>query len=329
MLLSLVACKDDEDEIAKAKEYQIKLSALNLEKQALLDEKHVLRNGMTAAIGHNAYMSFVFLAVDEGLYHDVLPIFEDSDIKLAGVIAFSEDEIPGMDGNLTLDQYGEMLGLGWTSTLYWKGPHEEATAEEAYIELCGFIETMRAKLADISIDMPNTMVFAPGAYTVDYDEYLESCGIITVLHDGDNDFGLIASDDPEGVWHAGIIGWRDLSRSTRLKRKVELNGGYSAFMIGFDNHEDNYATSFYPIDGESTLNGERVAVFARMIDKFRSSIQADKIHVTGIDEAREGMTAYYDARDAYLLSSEQRCAEIDILLRDVERRILELYDEYY
>lgn len=319
MLITGSACKKDEPN----REYEKKRQELYNEKQALIDERFLLIQNLDKILGNRAYMSFVFIGIDAGLYEDVLPIFEDGDVKLTGVMALSENELPGMDGKITVSQYRELVEHGWETTLYWN-----KTASDVG-EIMSFLDNMKSELSELGIDFPKSIVFEEGTYTVIYDGLLSGYGIETVMHDGNNDFGIIASEKPEGTWHAGIIGWRDLLRSTRLKNAIENNEGYAAFKISFDNIEENYATSFYPIDGESTANGIRTDVFIRMINNFKKSVRNGNIHVEGIEGSRQKIIDYFDDEVKYRAEVDARVEEIDILIEDVDRRISELYDEYY
>ena len=326
MLFCVSSCTDKEEE-ARMLEYELRLAELTLEKQSLINEKRRIQDGIKGEIGHNCYMSFVFLALDSGLYDDVYPIFSEGDIKLTGVMALSEDELPGSDGNITVEQYAELTELGWDTALYWKGTADEGSDGKS--ELTAFLEAMRAALAELEIDYPASIVFEDGAYLPEYDGILEEYGLINVLHDGSNEYGIVALGLPEGIWRSGIIGWRDLLRSTRLKNKIESGGGYASFKIVFDNSKENSTTSFYPIEGENTLGGTRTEVFVRMVNIYKNSIETGNIHVVGIGGARAGMEKYYNGKEAYLTESKIKIAEIDVKIKDVERRMSELYDEYF
>ena len=99
-LLALVSCGKKDD--VRSLEYELKLAELNAKKYECEDETYLLESGMRAAIGHNSYMSFIFLGVDSGIYDDILPIMESGDMAFTGVLCFFEDELPGMEGNITL-----------------------------------------------------------------------------------------------------------------------------------------------------------------------------------------------------------------------------------
>ena len=336
LLMVFVSCEKQDPRL---NEYEYKRAALYLEKQDYINEQYALRTGIEEYAGNNSFMSFVFTDLDSGLYSDVLPLMLDDEIPLEGVVALSVDELPGMEGKITFEQYADLMALGWETAIYWEGivsadDSDAAEAEEADLSamsqaLDSYLESMSAVLESLGIEMPKSLVLGCEILADEYESASIKYGIRNILRDDTVHNDLIASHYPEGIWCPGILGWRDLRRSTRVKNAVENNGGYSTFKINFDNSQENFDTSFYSIDGESTLNGVREDVFAKMLLKFRTSIAQGLIEVVGIDEARERTKNYYDAKENYLINSEIRTAELDVLIEDVDRRIVELYNEYF
>ena len=331
ILFTLLSCADKTDD--KSGEYEMKRAEIQLEKQKYIDEQYALRMGLDEYTGHHSFMSFIFVSLDSALYTEALPTFNSEDLPLKGVMALSPDELPGMEGNVTMSEYAELSELGWESAVYWKGPQvaegESISDEDAAAQLSEYLSTLDSALDALGIDMPKSMVMPCQASSGVYDAALDGFGIENLLHDYENRDDLVSADRPEGVWHSGVLGWRDLTRSTRIKRTIEAGGGYASFMITFDNSPDNYDTSFFGIEGESNANGERRVVFSRMLDKFRDSIKYNKIDVVGISEARARTVNYHDIKDGYLTYSDLRIKELDVLVQDADRRLFELYQEYY
>ena len=341
MAASLFSCKKSD---GLDHEHRRRVEELQNQKSNLLNEIYRLENGMEAEIGINSYMSFIFLGCDAAIYDEILPIFETEEVKLTGVICIYENELPGTEGNISVEEYFDLLSRGWETALYWKGIPEESEADGKEI-LRDFISVMNAEFSEFmlntseycvmleetygaEISFPESIVFADGCYSAEYDAVIESFGIRNVIHDGSSELGLFAQDKPEGIWKSAAIGWRNLSYSIRLKRHIESKGGYASFKIGFDNSEDDYETSFHPIEGESLTNGVRLEVFKRMIDNFTASIQSGDIHVKGISGAREGIEKYYADKAVYLDYSSKRIAEIRAMISEIEYQIIKIYEEY-
>lgn len=335
MLTSLFSCKKESDYNL---EYEQKLSELRSEKNKMLNEIYHLRNGMEEEIGNNSYMSFIFLGADVGIFEDVLPIFEEGDNEFTGVICFYEGEFPGMEGNISIQQYVELVNRGWDTALYWRGPGEDdadtATHLSAFLEgmkneFSEFVSNVQTVYPTWEMDFPRSLVFGEGIYSIELDTILDEHGIQNALHDGTGELELVSRDKPDGLWKSAAKGWRDLSYSVKLKGHIESKGGYASFRIGFENGEDDYNTSFYPINGESLINGDRLTVFKRMIESFKKSVKKGSVHIVGISEAREKLIKYCDDKDNYETYSTNRIAELNKMISDIEYRMVKLYEEYF
>ena len=323
LVTSLVGCRLLSDkQKSYNNEYEKKLSELVYEKQMLINEKNGLDSDMENKLGNASFMSLVFAELDDALYNVVYPMMspdEEGAVELVGVMALSPDELPGMEGNVTLDEYNELISHGWGAALYWDG----------HGELADFVTDMQSLLSALDIDMPSSVIFAKGAYTSSYDEVLADCGIENAIHSGEEEMKFVEKNDPDGIWHPGRIGWRWVGESTRLKQTVEKNDGYALFEIGFDNSEDKSHTSFFALATAEETDQQRQEKFRNMLDSFRASIAAGKIEVCNIDDARSRYASYYDNKDTLEAEKAARLAEIESAINDVTRRMTELYNEYY
>ena len=329
LLACFVSCGEDEN--PRLREYELKRAALTLEKQGYIDEQYKLREGVESYAGNSSFMSFIVISMDCGFYDDLLPLFNDTEVPLRGVMALSEDELPGQEGNITVEQYAEIAALGWETTVYWPGPAEASEGEtvNAAESLDSYLSSMETHFSRLGAEWPRSVVFGCEISSDEYESVLTSHCIESVLRDDTVNQSIVSKDYPEGIWYSGVLGWRDLYRSTRIKNKVEQEGGYASFMISLDNSEGNYNVSFYALEGESTVGGTRHDSFNRMLLKYREAISAGRIEVLGIAEARTRMRNYYDSKDIYLVESAERIKELDLMIDDVERRLIELYREYY
>ena len=326
VLLSSAACDyhgEDEQLLFGPKDneaYESERAPLIYKKQQLIREKENLVPDMEKKLGNTSYMSFIFTELDSALYTDIYPVLSDGESKLVGVMAFSEDELPGADGNITVEQYEELISLGWGNSLYWNGE----------IPLADFILQMKDLLEGMNIDLPESIMFGPELYTYDYDALLLEHGIKNAVHGGEGNLNTIESTEPAGVWHPGCIEWRRLGVSTQLKRTIEANGGYSLFEICFstENTEKNVRASYFPIDGVDS-DANRTEVFASMIRQFKESVSAGDIEVLSIDDTRLRNEKHYSDRRIYEAENEARLKEIDELITEVDREITELYLKYH
>lgn len=313
VLLCAVSCKDDYNE-----EYESKLARLIYEKQKLFDERDGLDSDMVKALGNTSYMSIVFVQLDSALYTDAYPAMSEGEVKIVGVMALSEDELPGGDGSITLAQYQELISVGWGNALYWDGVGE----------LKDYLDRMTCLLENIGIALPKSVIFASGTYSLTYDAVLWEYGIENAVHSGEEELAFVEKNEPDGIWHPGRIGWRWLGKSTLLKKTVESEAGYALFEVTFDNSESSARTSFFPIKGDAS-DTNRVNVFCNMMASFRQSISAGEIEVYNIDDTRTRVIDYYENRRIIEAENDLRREAIDSEIRRIEAEITELYNQYH
>lgn len=302
-----VSCEKQETD----PEYELKLSELNYKKQLLVNERDRLESDVLATLGNTSYMSLLFTGLDSVIYTDIFGVMTDGDIKIVGVLAFSRDELPGMEGKITEEQYRLLVSQGWGNALYWDGEGE----------LSAFLDDMKASLESIGIDMPKSIAFKAKTYLKSYDALLGEYGIVNAVHSGEEGLDIIEVNEPDGVWHPGRVGWI-ASNSGTLKQYVETNSGYALFEIGFDTSVPQ--TSYYTSSG-----GTNVSRLEKMLGIFRDSIAAGKVEVLDIDGTREKVLQYnliLRDKEAYI---EARTAELDAEIQKIERKITDLYYEYH
>ena len=308
-----ISCKSGYDE-----EYEAKLAELIYQKQKLFDERDRLEPDMIERLGNTSYMSIVFVQLDSALYTDAYPLMSAGDVKLVGVMALSEDELPGTDGNITVAQYEELISLGWGDALYWDGDGD----------LGAFLRGMQVLLADIGMPLPKSVIFAEEAYSLSYDSVLAEYGIENAVHSGEANLAYIEKSEPDGIWHPGRIGWRWIGKSTLLKKAVETESGYALFEVGFDNSESAVRTSFFPIAGDSG-DSNRVSIFGNMMQSFKSSVAAGDIEVYNITDTRARVCAYYEERRNIEAENESRREQLNSQIHRIEAEITELYNQYH
>ena len=326
VLLTSVSCDyhgDDEQLVFGPEineEYELARAPLIYKKQQLIREKEDLVPNMEIKLGNTSYMSFIFTELHSAIYTDVYPVMHDGETNLAGVIAFSADELPGLDGKISIEQYGELIANGWGSALYWNGE----------VSLGDFIVQMKSLLENIGIELPASLMFGPNLYTYDYDVILSAHGIENAVHGAEGELQTIESGEPDGVWHPGCIEWRRLGVSPQLKRNIEKSGGYALFEVRFstDDNEKNVRASYFPIDGRDS-DTNRPLVFANMIRQFRESIKEGKIEVLNIDDTRDKTELYYSNKRIYEAENAVRAAELDEQIKAVDREITDLYAKYH
>ena len=300
-------------------EYDAQLNSLTYQKQKLLAELDKLGPDMEKRLGNTSYMSFLFTDLDEALYTSAHPVMAETDNDLVGIMALSPNELPGQEGNITLDHFRVLLMLDWGTALYWDG---EGDLEEYILYMKDEV------LPPLGIELPVTMAFKDGVYRLEYDDVLVKYGIVNAIHHNEIDiYPHIERTDPTGtVWHPGSVGWKAGMSATLLKRQIEADGGYAILEISFDNSTSNTVYSYFEIEGEEA--NVRADSFRTMVNLFKSSMRSGNVDVLNMENTRKKVEKYYSERTIIELEHAQRRAEINAQLAEIERQMTKLYYDY-
>ena len=225
---------------------------------------------------------------------------------------YSYNELPGMEGKITREEFLYLKSLGFEVCVYVNPENnpEGDVAEE--------LTAIRNRLAEEGIQMPNIALFAPGTYKATYDGLVKTFGIENVLHYGDDKLPLIDDSASDGVWHPGIIGWNTRGYSSPLFQKIVNNGGIAYFEVAFSGKSNVLYSS---------KDTPRTKAFGRMLDTFRGEILEDNLGVTDIKTAKLCRADYLAQKDKLLLEVALRKQEIIEEIEAIDAEISRIYYE--
>lgn len=298
-------------------EYDYATRDLRLEKTALESRYDAILDEHIEAAGVKSTLSFAFIDLAPILYETAFPMFEggDGDIDIDGILCFDKENIPGMEGRITLSQYEEIIDAGWSTALYYDG----YTAG-----LRDWLGEMSELLSDAGLSMPETAVFAEGSdYSSAADGILLEFGIDTAVHYGKEEFPLLEVTEGEGgVWHPGICGWLTDKVTNRMYNLLLRDGGHFFFAVGFD--EIDRAYSYDP------NNRTCVSQFARMISRIRDSVGGGELAIYSDLDAARSYRAEYNARseEAIALAEEER-ALILKRIDELDLEMLKIFEQHF
>ncbi len=274
----------------------------------------------TNEVGGGAYISIVFKGLDEQLYDEAYKIMSEKENSdgdtverehpLVGVIAMSEDQMPGQAGKISKEQFDTLILKGWGTAVYYSGDEE----------LDVFLDGIGSLMEAAGIAMPRTVLFAGGAYRSEYSAVLESYGIENVLHSGNEDLKTVEYNEPDGLWYPGYLGWLDQKKAA-LRLSVVGNGGAAAFVVDF--------TAYDPESGEDNLYSFDSRRFLSMVDIFERDIANGSIAVLSIDNARSDMSRYHEDVRALTDSNRERIEVLERELVQIEVELMRIYNKYY
>ncbi len=303
----------------RAAEYEAKKSTLQNEKHELKNRIQELNSSVDGFEG-GRYMSFVFTELAEEVYSTLFPLMKgDGGNSLAGTLAFSRTELPGLDGKITLAQYAALADAGWGSCIYYDGTDE----------LSSYLGDMRAILSGLDIDMPCAVMCAAAEYHGGYDAIFAEHGIDIVFRPGNAELGYVETEMPEGeIWHPGYLGWCEGKMSTALKNLVKSSvktGGYAAFEItlnakaGESGENEDITTSY----------NEQPKRFSDMLEVFRAEIYSGALDLIAPSQIRERIAEYKHGIALHQAFVDGEIPKLEAQIAEVDDKLKRLYYEYY
>ncbi len=287
-----------------------------LEQVRYTTEMYNLERELYSMLPCGATMTMVVTALDEMLYTTVYPIFKgtsrynskNESLALVGTVCLSDTELPGGEGNITLEQFEELMDEGWTAAIHID--HKDAS------DLPGYLDKLAGELSALGISMPNTAYFISGAYNTDLDAALFNHGIRNVIHHEERGLDLIGTDLESAMWRAGDIGWNSPGVANASFTALISSAGSLVFSLGFEEWD-----STRRFVGDDMGN----ASFSRMLDKFRECVRSESMLVGSLSDGKE---AYREHNAEYLRLSptlEPRRRELQAKIDDVNAILFRIY----
>lgn len=261
-------------------QYEKAARTLRSEQDKLKQElQEVEQNLKEVDIGQGCYL-LLFEDLDQRLYTDAMPILRKHDY--VGVLALSPQSYPGKEGCITLDEFNELISMGWETCFYWQD----------YFKFDYFLEKMDPILKNLKLEYPTVIDVEAGNFQPYKDEMLSDAGFATVIHHGETG-DIITREDSEELLHVGAVGWNSSYAVKNLKNAIQYGG---ALVLSID-FSDNSSVGF------------QKKAFAAMCDNLQE--QHTQIYSTNIQGLRDNLAAaptnnYYSARKSYLETEIER-----------------------
>ncbi len=290
---------------------------LQVRKQNLLVEYANVEKYYLRKIADGSFTGVIVTELNPQLYNDIFPMFLRKtsgafrEIKIFGYMALYEGNMPGDEGCITREQFDDMVDAGWRYVLYWDG---EGDLQE-------YIPRMRERFSEEGLTFPNALMFKGMTYSLDYDEYLKSEGIVHALHHGEDELPFIEKNVTGDVWHPGVVGWNMRGYANAMLNEILGDGGAGFYEVNFTDTTGDILFDYEDYD--------RASAFGRMIDVFEKLMGTDELDVTDFDSAWEGRKQYVDLREEVLDDVEKRRREIVLEIEEIDKEINEIYLKYY
>lgn len=282
----------------RLEELNVKLESLRVEKNRIEDEINDKQEEYDALVNGKGNLVLMFKDVDNRLYTEIKNGL--SKHGMVGTILLSKKEFPGQNGCMTMDQFKEMIQMGWKYYINW----EAGESKDAWISYWS------QKLSDNGLEMPKVVHFEKNAYSEELDAFLLQNGFEVCIQQDIGGSVLIVNKCEEAPWDICTAPW-NASGAKTLMQQAASTGGTIVFAIGSQKDTEEY----------------KAAVFESMIATLGDYVKNDKILITDVLSAKSDEEVPVDVRNELELINK----EIDDLkkrLEEVETEMDKSYEEF-
>lgn len=200
----------------------------------------------------------LFTGFEEDVYNTCYPIMKE--FEYTGTLALSLNQLPGMEGLMSLEQFQELLNEGWDVCIKW----------DAQTPVNNWWPKLQKQVKELGIETVPIIYFTTGTYTSTLDAQLQDMGFSIVVHHGEESDSLIQLGEEEGLWHLGAVGLMGEKPRIRLEEAIAQKGNIT-YLVGFELQDERY-------DERS---------FRSMLSYFDAYEASSELRVANMDEARQ------------------------------------------
>ena len=280
---------------------QRQMVPLQQQKRAILDQMNLLQREYEGKLAETATVKRVFPDLDERLYLEVFPVMLQYGFK--GVLALSEDQVPGQPGLITIRQFEEMVRDGWTYCLNWDG--ESVLWDE--------FTAVQWKMPESTLNMPDTVYLKPETYIPDMDLMLQRQGVRILVHHGEQGLRIDIEGQENSLWHIGAVTWDDSSARQILSGCVNMRTNL-AFDINFSDYTlEGFQDLLYAITTYQKLKTLEVTSFAKLKDLFVDDPENKRwVNLDELNKEMDDLQRQLDVLDLRITAISQGKSESEI-----------------
>lgn len=169
----------------------------------------------------------IFTGLEADVYNICYPIMKEH--EYTGTLAISLNQLPGMEGLMTVEQFQELVKEGWDICIKWDA---ETPVNTWWPEL-------QKQVEQLEMETGSVVYFTTGTYTGELDAKLVEMGFSIVVHHGEESGSLIQLNDEEGLWHLGAVGLMGEKPKLRLTEAIAQKGNIT-YLVGFELEDERY-----------------------------------------------------------------------------------------
>lgn len=283
---------------SKLEELNVKLESLRVEKNRIEDEISKKQGEYDTLVNGKGNIILMFKDVDNRLYTEIKNGV--SKHGMTGTILLSKKEFPGQSGCMTMNQFKEMLQMGWKYCINWEAGESKDT----------WMSYWSHKLGDNSLEMPKAVHFEKNAYSEELDAFLLQNGFEVCIQQDIGGSVLIVDKCEGSPWDICTVPW-NASGAKTLMQQAALAGGTIVFGFGSQKDTEEYKDT----------------VFASMMSTLRDYVKNDKILITDVISAKKDEEVPADVRKELEVIGKEM-DDLKAQLTEVEKEMDKAYEEF-
>ncbi len=235
----------------------------------------------------------LFTHPDARVYEEAYPIMEE--YGYTGVLAVSEQQFPGTEGNMSLEQFQELIQAGWSTCIVWSGD-----------DMYTWLGALALKMQETGVPGSSVMYFPSETYLKEYDEILLAHGFAAAVHHGEaGEMDTAAGEG--GIWHPAAVGLQGETPKYRLDDAVK-NKANIVYTVGWQQEDEMY--------NEKMLRS--------MLSYFKQYQEESGLQVMDIAGAGEYRQQLENDKGAIEQEYLQKKEELERQKEDIERQMDEI-----
>ena len=233
----------------------------------------------------------LFTHPDARVYEEAYPIMEE--YGYTGVLAVSEQQFPGTEGNMSLEQFQELAG--WSTCIVWSGD-----------DMYTWLGALALKMQETGVPGSSVMYFPSETYLKEYDEILLAHGFAAAVHHGEaGEMDTAAGEG--GIWHPAAVGLQGETPKYRLDDAVK-NKANIVYTVGWQQEDEMYNEK----------------MFRSMLSYFKQYQEESGLQVMDIAGAGEYRQQLENDKGAIEQEYLQKKEELERQKEDIERQMDEI-----
>ena len=304
--------------------YHSEKAALGFEKNQLLLQRERVQEEIYSQLGPHAFLTLMLNNLDESFVDafceelSKCKIDKEAGGPLTATLLLAPDELPGMEGNISLEEFNSYINRGYSYALSYDGT----------TELGEYLENMSELLFELGITFPGTICYYGSDGDIllkDKDKpILESYGI-TVAASMRGNGVMLEREMYDGIFSPGILGWNTINVSSNTFAYALNKGGNFGFV--FDNESSN--TSIYKQSSFMNFDSSQYrSAFRRMLERYKSAINNGKLVITDYETAtymrREFLADYEEIKPTLIAALDA----IDAQIAEIDKQLSQISDKY-